>query len=53
MKAGKNLLSFIFGIALIIVGILLMSEFLFKFLKFTLGIILFFIGLALAFRRYY
>ncbi len=53
MRAGKNILSFIFGIAFVVIGIILMSDFLLKFLKFTLGIILFFIGLALAFRKYY
>lgn len=53
MRAGKNILTFIIGIALVIIGLILMSEMFLKFLKFTIGIIIFFIGLALALRRFY
>jgi preprotein translocase subunit SecE len=50
-ELSSQLLSVVAGIALIAVGIFLMIDFLLKFLKFGVGLVLFFIGWYFLARR--
>ena len=50
-KISRELIFFILGIALIILGAILMADFFFKFFKFVIGLILLVIGLQFVFGR--
>lgn len=46
------IISFFIGIALIVGGIMLMSEFILTFLRFAIGLFLFLVGIALVLGGY-